>query len=68
MSNVSTNSREDTVLPDEDETSKSFAILDFIFNLIQNKSRWQKKNVYGLQKLICKVEKKQREYTKLSVV
>ena len=27
------------ILPDEDETSKSFAILDFIFNLIQNKSR-----------------------------
>ena len=39
---------EDTVLPDEDETSKSFAILDFIFNLIQNKSRWQKKNVYAM--------------------
>ena len=40
--------QEDTVLPDEDETSKSFAILDFIFNLIQNKSRWQKKNVYAM--------------------
>ena len=38
-------------MPDEDKTSKSFAILDFIFNFIQNKTRWQKKNVMDNMKL-----------------